>query len=111
LTGEVIEMNWRSVRVRTRARDLVIIPNSVIGKETLVNMSRPTKAHAESHVLGFSYDNAPNKVKRVLMGVVRSTRCWPNHRGDRRQLRRLRDRGIALLHRRLRPGARETTSS
>lgn len=74
LTGEVIEMNWRSVRIRTRARDLVIIPNSVIGKETLVNMSRPTKAHAESHVLGFSYDDPPNKVKRVLMGVVRSTR-------------------------------------
>lgn len=74
LTGEVLEMNWRSVRVRTRARDLVIIPNSVIGKETLVNMSRPTKAHAESHILGFSYDNPPNKVKRVLMGVVRSTR-------------------------------------
>lgn len=74
LTGEVLEMNWRSVRVRTRARDLVIIPNSVIGKETLVNMSRPSKAHAESHVIGFSYDDPPNKVKRVLMGVARSTR-------------------------------------
>ena len=43
----------------------------MIGKETLVNMSRPTKAHAESHVIGFSYDDPPNKVKRVLMGVVR----------------------------------------
>ncbi len=74
LTGEVIEMNWRSVRIRTRSRDLVIVPNSVIGKETLVNMSRPTKAHAESHLIGFSYDDPPNKVKRVLMGVVRSTR-------------------------------------
>lgn len=73
-TGEVIEMNWRSVRVRTRARDLVVIPNSVIGKETLINISRPTRAHAESHLLGFSYDDAPNKVKRVLMGVVHSTR-------------------------------------
>jgi small-conductance mechanosensitive channel/CRP-like cAMP-binding protein len=74
ITGEVVEMNWRSVRIRTRARDLVVVPNSVIGKETLVNMSRPTKAHAEIHVLGFSYDDPPNKVKRVLMGVVHSTR-------------------------------------
>jgi small-conductance mechanosensitive channel/CRP-like cAMP-binding protein len=74
ITGEVVEMNWRSVRVRTRARDMVVIPNSVIGKETLVNISRPTRAHAESHVLGFSYDDPPNKVKRVLMSVVRSTR-------------------------------------
>jgi small-conductance mechanosensitive channel/CRP-like cAMP-binding protein len=74
LTGEVIEMNWRSVRVRTRARDLVIVPNSVIGKETLVNMSRPTKAHAESHVIGFAYEHPPNQVKRVLLAVVRNTR-------------------------------------
>ncbi len=73
-TGEVVEMNWRSVRVRTRGRDLVVIPNSVIGKETLVNVSRPTRAHAESHTLGFSYDDPPNKVKRVLMQVIHSTR-------------------------------------
>ena len=74
ITGEVMEMNWRSVRVRTRSRDLVVIPNSVIGKETLINISRPTRAHAESHVLGFSYDDPPNKVKRVILSVVRSTR-------------------------------------
>lgn len=74
ITGEVTEMNWRSVRVRTRSRDMVVVPNSVIGKETLVNLSRPTRAHAESHVIGFSYDDPPNKVKRVLMQVVHSTR-------------------------------------
>ena len=74
ITGEVMEMNWRSVRVRTRGRDMVIVPNSVIGKETLINLSRPTRVHAESHLLGFSYDDPPNKVKRVLIGVVRSTR-------------------------------------
>jgi small-conductance mechanosensitive channel/CRP-like cAMP-binding protein len=73
-TGEVMEMNWRSVRVRTRSRDLVIVPNSVIGKETLVNLSRPTRLHAETHVLGFSYGDAPNTVKRVLSLVVRATR-------------------------------------
>ncbi|MFO1076977.1 MAG: mechanosensitive ion channel family protein [Planctomycetota bacterium] len=73
-TGEVVEINWRSVRVRTRGRDLVVVPNSVVGKETLVNVSRPTRVHGETHVLGFSYDDPPNKVKRVLMSVVRSTR-------------------------------------
>ena len=74
ITGEVMEMNWRSVRERTRGRDMVVVPNSVIGKETLINLSRPTRAHAETHLLGFSYDDPPNKVKRVLLGVVRSTR-------------------------------------
>lgn len=74
LTGEVMEMNWRSVRIRTRDRDLFVVPNSVVGKETLVNLSRPTRAHAENHQLGFSYDDPPNKVKRVLLEVARSTR-------------------------------------
>jgi len=74
ITGEVIEMNWRSVRVRTRARDLVVVPNSVVGKETLSNLSRPTPVHGETHVLGFSYDDPPNKVKRVLLQVALSTR-------------------------------------
>ncbi|MCC6783030.1 MAG: mechanosensitive ion channel [Planctomycetes bacterium] len=74
ITGEVIEMNWRSVRVRTRTRDLVVVPNSVIGKETLVNLSRPTAVHGEKHLIGFSYDDPPNKVKRVLMGVALATR-------------------------------------
>jgi small-conductance mechanosensitive channel/CRP-like cAMP-binding protein len=74
ITGQVQEMNWRSVRVRTRARDLVVVPNSVIGKETLVNYSRPTRMHGETHVFGFSYDDPPNKVKRVLHQVALATR-------------------------------------
>jgi small-conductance mechanosensitive channel/CRP-like cAMP-binding protein len=73
-TGEVLEMNWRSVRVRTRERDLVVVPNSVIGKETLVNLSRPTPVHGERHLVGFSYDDPPNKIKRVLIGVALTTR-------------------------------------
>ncbi|MBK8096011.1 MAG: mechanosensitive ion channel [Planctomycetes bacterium] len=74
IIGVVMEMNWRSLRVRTRERDMVIVPNSVIGKETLINFSRPTRLHGESHVIGFSYDDPPNKVKRVLTQVALSTR-------------------------------------
>lgn len=74
VTGEVMEMNWRSVRVRTRDMDLVVVPNSVIGKETIVNVSRPTRVHGERHVIGFSYDDPPNKVKRVLTNVALKTR-------------------------------------
>ncbi|MFO1051795.1 MAG: mechanosensitive ion channel family protein [Planctomycetota bacterium] len=74
IVGEVIEMNWRTVRVCTRSQDMVVLPNSVVGKETLVNLSRPTRVHGESHLIGFSYDDAPNKVKRILHQVALSTR-------------------------------------
>ncbi|MCC6673045.1 MAG: mechanosensitive ion channel [Planctomycetes bacterium] len=73
-TGQVLEVNWRSLRVRTRARDMVIVPNSVIGKETLINFSRPTRVHGEAHVLGFSYEDPPNKVKRIVHQVALATR-------------------------------------
>lgn len=72
--SQVLEMNWRAVRVRTRAQDQIVLPNSVIGKETLINYSRPTRVHGETHVLGFSYDDPPNKVKRILHQVALSTR-------------------------------------
>lgn len=72
--GQVLEMNWRSVRVRTRTMDLIVVPNSSVGKETLTNYSRPTRIHGESHMLGFSYDDPPNKCKRILMQVALSTR-------------------------------------
>ncbi len=74
LTGEVREMNWRSVRVRTRDLDLVIVPNSSIGKETIVNLSRPSRAHGVRVALGFGYDDPPNKVKRVMQAVALRTR-------------------------------------
>lgn len=72
--GQVLEMNWRAVRVRTRGNDLIVVPNSTVGKETLINYSRPTRVHGESHVIGFSYDDPPNKVKRILHQVALSTR-------------------------------------
>jgi small-conductance mechanosensitive channel/CRP-like cAMP-binding protein len=74
LSGEVMEMNWRSVRVRTRDRDLVVVPNSVIGKETIINLSRPSRAHGERVTIGFSYDDPPNKVKRIMQSVALRTR-------------------------------------
>lgn len=74
ITGEVMEMNWRSVRVRTREQDMYVVPNSVIGKETILNVSRPTRSHVEKHTIGFSYDDPPNKVKRVLTEVALATR-------------------------------------
>lgn len=72
--GTVIEMNWRAVHLQTRSFDLIIVPNSVLGKEKIQNFSRPTRSHRVEQFLGFSYSDPPNKVKRVLLQVVHSTR-------------------------------------
>ena len=72
--GQVEEMNWRAVRVRTRRQDMVIIPNSVLGKERIENFSYPTPTHATLLNLGFSYEDPPNKVKQILLSAAHGTK-------------------------------------
>lgn len=67
IEGEVIEINWRAVRLKTRDRDVVIIPNGVLGGETVSNYTLFDPLHAERIFIEFAKDNPPNKIKRVLL--------------------------------------------
>ena len=66
LQGRVVNINWRAVHLVTRERDLHVVPNSVLGKEVIHNYSQPTNAHGVLLHVGFSYDDPPNEVKRML---------------------------------------------
>ena len=68
--GEVVEINWRSVHVRTRERNLLVFPNSVLGRETIINYARPTQLQTLRLSFGFALDQAPNSVKEVLIEVA-----------------------------------------
>jgi CRP-like cAMP-binding protein len=67
--GEVIEVNWRSVHLQTRERDLLVVPNSILAKETIVNTRQPTRLHAERIPIAFSLDAPPNRVREILTQV------------------------------------------
>lgn len=73
-TGRVVEMNWRGARLMTREFELVIVPNSVLGKEVIKNYSHVDVRHAERVTIGFSYDDAPGRVKRILKRVAADTK-------------------------------------
>ena len=64
--GKVIKVNWRSVYLQTRDQDSVVIPNSILAQGNFTNYNRPTPLHVERFLFGFSYDDPPNKVIRVL---------------------------------------------
>ena len=68
--GEVIEVNWRSVHLRTRERDLLVVPNAILAKETIVNTAEPTPLHAERISIAFSLDAPPNRVREILTQVA-----------------------------------------
>ncbi len=71
--GKVVEFNWRSVKIVNRFNELIIIPNNMLGKELIKNLSRPSKIHAELITVGFSYDDNPKKVKKVLLSIANNT--------------------------------------
>ena len=71
--GQVVESNWRAVHLRTFLHQMVVVPNSILAKEKFINLSRPTKLHCENIELGFSYDDAPNKVRVMLQDLLDST--------------------------------------
>lgn len=71
--GQVIEINWRAVHLRTFLRELVVVPNAILAKDSFTNYSRPTRLHCENITLGFSYDDAPNKVRSILLDLLDQT--------------------------------------
>jgi small-conductance mechanosensitive channel/CRP-like cAMP-binding protein len=73
LTGQVIDINWRSVRLQTFDREMVIIPHKVIAGEIIRNFSRPLKLHAERIKIGFSYSDPPNLARQVLKSTAIAT--------------------------------------
>ncbi len=70
MEGEVIEINWRAVRLKTRDRDIVVIPNGILGKDIINNFTLIDPIHAEKALVQFSYDDPPNYVKDILKQIA-----------------------------------------
>lgn len=64
--AEVIEVNWRSTRLRNNDAVYIDIPNKTIAGATIVNLTFPTREHAVRIIVGFDYGAPPNFVKDCL---------------------------------------------
>ncbi len=64
--AKIIEINWRSTRLRTTDDICLDIPNSNITKQTVVNYNYPTSVHGVRMDIGLEYDAPPSLVKQVL---------------------------------------------
>jgi len=71
--GQVDRMTWRATRIRTLDNDYVVVPNSSIAKDVIVNHSRPTPLSARRIQVGFSYEDPPGRVKRLLVEAACET--------------------------------------
>lgn len=73
IEGEVQDMTWNSVVLRRPDKALAILPQSIVAKQTVINLTRATGAEQTEVHLDFAKKHAPNTVKRVLLATVLST--------------------------------------
>jgi len=64
--AEVMEINWRSTRLRTNDNIYLDIPNNEMVSHEIVNLHYPTEVHAMRIRVGVEYKNPPNRVKDAL---------------------------------------------
>jgi small-conductance mechanosensitive channel/CRP-like cAMP-binding protein len=69
--GQVSEITWRATKIRTKAGNFVIVPNSVLAKDTITNYSEPTQHTRVDLEIGASYDTPPNEVKATILAAIR----------------------------------------
>ncbi|MEY2519080.1 MAG: hypothetical protein QOF24_839 [Verrucomicrobiota bacterium] len=65
--AEVMEINWRSTRLRTNDGIYLDVPNYTIARGTIVNLHYPTQTHAMRLRVGVDYNVPPNRVKDSLL--------------------------------------------
>jgi CRP-like cAMP-binding protein len=67
----VVQVSWRSVHLRTAEHNLLVLPNSALGRETITNYSQPTDEQMLRMSFSFGLDAPPNQVKEMLVDVAR----------------------------------------
>src|SRR5438128_2130713 len=70
--AEVMEINWRSTRLRTNDGIYLDIPNNEMVSHEIVNLHYPTEVHAMRIRVGVEYKNRPNRVKDALFRAASS---------------------------------------
>jgi small-conductance mechanosensitive channel/CRP-like cAMP-binding protein len=74
IDGLVSEITWRAVKVRTKSGNFVVVPNSKLSEDIIINYSEPTLETRLEVEVGVSYDCAPNFVKQVIFDALRDDR-------------------------------------
>lgn len=68
--GMVEELSWRAIKLRTMEGNLLLIPNSVAGRDKLEIYPRPGRPVARILRVGLEYDASPERARAVLRGAV-----------------------------------------
>jgi MscS family membrane protein len=69
--GDVVDIGLRTTRIRTRDNRLVIVPNSTIGANQVVNYTYPDPRYRIQTHVGAAYGTDIEMVRRIIVETVR----------------------------------------
>jgi small-conductance mechanosensitive channel/CRP-like cAMP-binding protein len=70
--GRVVETNWRATHLLNGSNDLVVLPNSVLAKAQLTNLSRPSRSHGVKLRVRMMPTMTPAAMSEVMRNVLLS---------------------------------------
>lgn len=73
--GRVIETNWRSTNLLSGANNIVMLPNSVLARQGVTNLSRPDETHLIVLNVRIATDKAPRIIEQELKSVLEASTC------------------------------------
>ncbi|ENN87574.1 putative transmembrane cyclic nucleotide-binding protein ion channel [Rhizobium freirei PRF 81] len=68
--GRVVETNWRATHLLNGTNDLVVIPNSVLAKTRLTNLSSPEESHGATVTVRVQPTTLPRVVADLMQNVL-----------------------------------------
>jgi len=69
--GEVVDVSWRTSRIRTRDGDIIIVPNSQLAGAAVINYSSPDPLHRVTVSLQVAYVNPPTLAIGMLLDAAK----------------------------------------
>src|SRR5206468_2885855 len=69
--GIVREITWRATKLRTKSGNFIVVPNSVLSKDTITNYSEPVADTRIEVEVRAGYDTPPNQVKAVIIAAIK----------------------------------------
>ncbi len=73
IEGQVVETNWRATHLLNGANDLVIVPNSILAKARLINLSSPERSHGVTLSVRLLPTVRPSVIVDVMHSVLLSS--------------------------------------
>jgi small-conductance mechanosensitive channel len=73
IEGRVIETNWRATHLLNGSNDLVILPNNILAKAQLTNLSSPNRSHGVKVRVRVAPTLAPSSISEIMRTVLLSS--------------------------------------